>query len=68
MNRAVLAGVTAAAVIAAAGGGLIGVRGHLHSNDASKLALVSFAAAQTGGDPIYFQDPDGHRLQLMVRK
>jgi Cu(I)/Ag(I) efflux system membrane fusion protein len=66
MNRAVLAGVTAAAVIAAAGGGLIGVRGHLHSNDASKLALVSFAAAQTGGDPIYFQDPDGRPLYSLT--
>ena len=35
MNRAILAGVTVAAVIAAAGGGFIGVRGHLHSTDAS---------------------------------
>ena len=58
MKRAVLAGVAVAAVIAAAGGAFIGVRGHLHPTAASG-ELVSTAAAQTGDDPIYYQDPDG---------
>ena len=56
MKRAVLAGVAVAALIAAAGGAFIGVRGHLHSTDAP---LVSPAAAQTSDEPIYYQDPDG---------
>jgi membrane fusion protein, copper/silver efflux system len=59
MKRAILAGITVAALIAAAGGGFIGVRGHLHSTNASNVTLVSSAAAQASGDPIYFQDPDG---------
>ena len=58
MKRAVLAGVAVAAVIAAAGGAFMGVRGHLHPTAASG-ELVSTAAAQTGDDPIYYQDPDG---------
>ena len=41
MKRAILAGAAIAAVIAAAGGGFIGVRGHLHSTDASNVTLVS---------------------------
>jgi Cu(I)/Ag(I) efflux system membrane fusion protein len=68
MNRAILTGVTVAAVIAAAGGGFLGVRGHLHSTDTSNLALVAFAAAQTGGDPIYFQDPDGRPFYSLAPK
>jgi Cu(I)/Ag(I) efflux system membrane fusion protein len=58
VKRAVLAGVAVAAVIAAAGGAFMGVRGHLHPTTASG-ALVSAAAAQAGDDPIYYQDPDG---------
>jgi Cu(I)/Ag(I) efflux system membrane fusion protein len=58
VKRAVLAGVAGAAVIAAAGGAFVGVRGHLHPTAASG-ELVSTAAAQTGDDPIYYQDPDG---------
>ncbi|HEY5128151.1 MAG TPA: efflux RND transporter periplasmic adaptor subunit [Bradyrhizobium sp.] len=59
MKRAILACVTVAAAIAAAGGGFIGVRGHLQSTGAATVALVSQAAAQTSADPIYYQDPDG---------
>ena len=59
MKPAVLASVAAAALIAAAGGGFIGVRGHLHSLDVSAMAPVAPAAAQTNIDPIYYQDPDG---------
>jgi membrane fusion protein, copper/silver efflux system len=59
MKRAILAGVTVAAAIAAAGGAFIGVRGHLQSTGVATVALVSQAAAQTSADPIYYQDPDG---------
>ena len=58
MKRALLAGAIAAAVTAV-GGGFIGVRGHLHLTDKATVALVSPAAAQTGDEPIYYQDPDG---------
>jgi Cu(I)/Ag(I) efflux system membrane fusion protein len=54
MNRAVLAG-TAAAFIAAAGGGfIIAQRPLTHA-----LAVVTPADAQESGAPIYYQDPDG---------
>ena len=66
MKRAVLAGVIAAAVIAAAAGGLIGVRGHLHVSDPAVVALVSPAAAQTSDDPVYYQDPDGRPLYSLT--
>jgi Cu(I)/Ag(I) efflux system membrane fusion protein len=66
MKRAILAGVTVAAAIAAAGGAFIGVRGHLHLTDASNVALVSPATAQTSADPIYYQDPDGHPLYSLA--
>jgi membrane fusion protein, copper/silver efflux system len=58
VKRVILAGVTVAAVIAA-GGGLIGVRGHLGSSDASSVAPISPTTAQMNSDPIYYQDPDG---------
>jgi Cu(I)/Ag(I) efflux system membrane fusion protein len=57
MKRAILAGVTAAAVIAAAGGGFIGVRGHLASAGAAAVALATPASAQTGDEPAYSQTP-----------
>jgi membrane fusion protein, copper/silver efflux system len=59
MTPAALRGATVAAAIAAAGGGFIGVRGHLHWTDASNVALVSSALAQAGDDPVYYRDPDG---------
>jgi Cu(I)/Ag(I) efflux system membrane fusion protein len=62
MKPAILASVAVAALIAAAGGGFIGVRGHLHSSAPSKVELISPAAAQASGDPIYYQDPDGRPL------
>lgn len=65
MKRVILAIVTGAALIAAAGGGLIGVREHLHSTDA---LLVSPAAAQTSEDPIYYQDPDGRPFYSLEPK
>jgi membrane fusion protein, copper/silver efflux system len=68
MKRAGLAGVTVAAVIAAAGGGFIGVREHLHLTDVSQVAMVASAAAQSGDDPIYYQDPDGRPLYSLAPK
>ena len=62
MKRAVLAGVTIAAVIAAAGGGYIGVREHLHSTETSLVA----SAAQAADEPIYYQDPDGRPLYSLT--
>jgi membrane fusion protein, copper/silver efflux system len=68
MKRPILAGAAVAAVIAAAGGGFAGVRGHLDSTAASTLALASPAAAQTGDEPIYYQDPDGRPLYSLTPK
>jgi len=65
VKRAILAGVTVAAAIAAAGGGLIGVRGHLHWSETSLVAPV---AAQASDDPIYYQDPDGRPLYSLTPK
>ncbi|MDB5573597.1 MAG: Secretion protein HlyD precursor [Tardiphaga sp.] len=53
MNRAIL-GCAAAAVIAAAGAGLVIARW-----PASRVVLVAPAAAQSASAPIYYQDPDG---------
>jgi Cu(I)/Ag(I) efflux system membrane fusion protein len=66
MKRAILAGVTVAAAIAAAGGAFIGVRGHLQSTGVATVALVSQAAAQTSADPIYYQDPDGRPFYALT--
>ena len=69
MKRAILACVTAAAAIAAVGGGLIGVRGHLHLTSAAAVAFVTPASAQAGDEPAYYQDPDGRPLySLMPQK
>ena len=68
MKRAVLAGATVVAMIAAVGGGYVGVREHLHSTNASSVALVSPAAAQASDDPIYYQDPDGRPFYSLTPK
>ena len=59
MKRAIIAGAIVAVAIAAAGGGFIAVRGHLHSTGTSNVALVSPAVAQESSEPIYYQDPNG---------
>lgn len=59
MKRVVTASVAAAALIAAAGGAYLGVRGHHHGNDVAAGALVTPALAEHGTEPIYYQDPDG---------
>jgi membrane fusion protein, copper/silver efflux system len=60
-----IAGVTVAALIAAAGGGFMVVRRHLHLTAAP---LVSTAVAQTRDDPIYYQDPDGKPFYSLTPK
>ena len=67
MNRSILAGAAVAAVIAAASGAFIAVRGHLHSPSATG-ALVSAALAQSSEDPIYYQDPDGKPIYSLTPK
>ncbi len=68
MNRAMIAGVTVAATIAAAGGGYVGVRGHLRPMAISSAALTSDAVAQASGDPIYYQDPDRRPFYSLTPK
>ena len=59
MNRAVFTSATVAALIAAAGGGFITGRAQRQPAETSNMAVVTPAAAQTSGEPIYYQDPDG---------
>lgn len=66
MNRAVFAITTVAALIAAAGGGFITGRAQRQPAEASSMAVVTPAAAQTSGAPIYYQDPDGRPLYSLM--
>src|SRR5438270_1766873 len=59
MNRAVLASATVAALFAVAGGGFIAGRARQPAAETPDPVMVTQAAAQTGGAPIYYQDPDG---------
>jgi Cu(I)/Ag(I) efflux system membrane fusion protein len=59
MNRAAFTSATVAALIAAAGGGFIAGRTRHSPAETSDMAMVTPAAAQTSGEPIYYQDPDG---------
>lgn len=68
MKRAIITGVAAAALIAAGGGGFMGVRKHLHSADGLGEAVMTPAAAQTGGASIYYQDPDGRPIYSLTPK
>ena len=63
MNRAVFTSATVAALIAAAGGGFIAGRARHSPAETSDMAMVTQAAAQTSGAPIYYQDPDGKPLR-----
>ena len=65
MKRAVLTIAAVAAVLAAAGGGFQGFRGHLQLKDASP---ASVAQAQPAGGPIYYQDPDGRPFYSLTPK
>jgi Cu(I)/Ag(I) efflux system membrane fusion protein len=66
MNRAVFASATVAALIAAAGGGFIAGRAQRQPAETSDMAVVTPAAAQTSGAPIYYQDPDGRPLYSLT--
>lgn len=56
MNRAVLTGVAAAALVAAVGGAFVADRA---MRATGSISIATRAAAQSGGVPIYYQDPDG---------
>ena len=59
MNRAVVTSATVAALIAATGGGYIAGHAQRQPAETSSMAVVTPAAAQTNGGPIYYQEPDG---------
>ena len=58
MNRVVFTSATVVALIAAAGGFITG-RAQRQPAETSSMAVVTPIAAQTSGEPIYYQDPDG---------
>jgi Cu(I)/Ag(I) efflux system membrane fusion protein len=64
MKRAVLASVTVAALIAAAGGGF--VLGNARPHLARSIAVVTAATAEAGRGPIYYRDPDGKPLYSLA--
>jgi Cu(I)/Ag(I) efflux system membrane fusion protein len=66
MNRAAFTSATVAALIAAAGGGFIAGRAQHQPADTPGMAVVTPAAAQTTGAPIYYQDPDGRPLYSLT--
>src|SRR3982075_2664607 len=66
MKRAIIASATVAALIAAAGGGFIAGRTQRQPVETSSMAVVTPAAAQTSGAPIYYQDPDGRPLYSLM--
>jgi membrane fusion protein, copper/silver efflux system len=66
MNRAVFTSATVAALIAAAGGGFIAGRAQRRLAETPDMAVVTPAAAQTSGAPIYYQDPDGRPLYSLT--
>jgi Cu(I)/Ag(I) efflux system membrane fusion protein len=66
MNRAVFTSATVAALIAAAGGGFIAGRAQHQPAETPDMAVVTPAAAQTSGAPIYYQDPDGRPLYSLT--
>jgi Cu(I)/Ag(I) efflux system membrane fusion protein len=63
MKPAILASA-AAALMAVAGSGFVGSRGHL----APAIAVVSPAVAQEARGPIYYQDPDGRPIYSIAPK
>jgi Cu(I)/Ag(I) efflux system membrane fusion protein len=66
MNRAVLTSAAVAALIAAAAGGFVAGRAKRPLVETSDMAAVTQAPAQTGGAPIYYQDPDGRPLYSLT--
>ena len=58
MSRAAFTSAAVAALIAAAAGGFIAGRAQ-HPPAETSMAVVTQAAAQSGGTPVYYQHPDG---------
>ena len=59
-------GATVAALIAAAGGGFVIGRAQRQPSEPSNVAVITPAAAQTSGAPVYYQDPDGKPLYSLT--
>lgn len=68
MNRAVLIGAAAVALIAAAGGGFIAGLAQPQSGGTPGMAVVKTSAAQIGGAPIYYRDPDERPFYSLTPK
>jgi Cu(I)/Ag(I) efflux system membrane fusion protein len=66
MKRAVLMGAAVVAMIAAAGGGYFAGHAQRRSGGTTAMAVVMPAAAQMGGEPAYYQDPDGRPLYSLT--
>ncbi len=68
MNRAVLIGAASVALIAAAGGGFIAGRAQPQPGGTPGMAVVKTSAAQMGGAPIYYRDPDERPFYSLTPK
>lgn len=66
MRTASLVVATVAAVIAAAGDGLVSGRWSIQTSDNPAIAVIPPAMAQAIDRPIYFQDPDGQPLYSLT--
>jgi Cu(I)/Ag(I) efflux system membrane fusion protein len=66
MTRAVFTSATVAALIAAAGGGFIAGRAQRQPVEIPGIAVMTPAAAQESGAPVYYQDPDGRLLYSLT--
>lgn len=63
MTRTLLRGVAAVALVAAASGAFVGV---LALRGAGPIEMLTSAAAEPTGKPIYYQDPDGKPLYSLT--
>jgi len=66
MTRAIFTSATVAALIAAAGGGFIAGRAQRQPVEIPGIAVMTPAAAQESGAPVYYQDPDGRLLYSLT--
>ena len=66
--KPVIAGATAAAILAAAVGGFVVGHNGLRLVDIRHIEAITSAAAQNGEGSIYYQDPDGKPLYSLTPK
>lgn len=66
MTRAIFTSATVAALIAATGGGFMAGRAQRQPSEIPGMAVLTSAAAQEGGAPVYYQDPDGRPLYSLT--